>query len=412
MCSAPDAGTPGRHEQHQGVHRHDRRHRCNRQGQGRSRRGHRRDRPAQEGGHDLQGPVPVPRGEDARASSSRPPARAGSASAAAWAATSSASSCSATACSFPEALKRLAARAGVELDERTDAARTPSASPPARGARGRDRLLPRGPDRSQGSAQPALDYLHGRGFTDETIADVPARLGARRLGRDEHARSIAKRNVPAGRAGRGRPDRAPARSAAAAPTTASASRIIFPIRDANGDAVGPRRPRSSTAPTEATTRATTGPKYLNSPATPLFDKSRTLYLIDRAKARDPQVRPGRDRRGLHRRADGPPGRLRQRRRQPRHGPHAGPGRARSPATRTKIALAYDVDPAGQSAGTFGVTELIEPHRRAPAPPTSGRRLDRRRRRPPARGQGPRRGHPRDARPVARGDPTPGRSSTT
>ena len=27
-----------------------------------------------------------------------------------------------------------------------------------------------------------------------------------------------------------------------------------------------------------------GPKYLNSPATPLFDKSRTLYLIDRAKS--------------------------------------------------------------------------------------------------------------------------------
>ena len=40
-----------------------------------------------------------------------------------------------------------------------------------------------------------------------------------------------------------------------------------------------------------------------------------------------------------------------------HGAHAGPGRARSPATPKKVALAYDVDPAGQSAGTFGVTEL-------------------------------------------------------
>ena len=28
----------------------------------------------------------------------------------------------------------------------------------------------------------ALEYLHGRGFTDETIDDLPARLGARPAG--------------------------------------------------------------------------------------------------------------------------------------------------------------------------------------------------------------------------------------
>ena len=95
------------------------------------------------------------------------PARAGTASAAAWAATSSASSCSATASAFPEALKQLAARAGVELDERTS-------RDDARKRRLRDVLesaiafyhtvLTAHP-----SGRTALDYLRERGFTDETI---------------------------------------------------------------------------------------------------------------------------------------------------------------------------------------------------------------------------------------------------
>lgn len=51
-------------------------------------------------------------------------------------------------------------------------------------------------------------------------------------------------------------------------------RIIIPIRDASGRAMGLGGRIMPGAE---------GPKYLNSPATPLFDKSRTLYGIDLAK---------------------------------------------------------------------------------------------------------------------------------
>ena len=91
-----------------------------------------------------------------RRSTSHPVARAGNASAAAWVAMSSASSCSATRSRFPEALKTLAARAGVELDEHSsrEDARTGA---PARGARQRDRLVPQRPDRPRlGQARPRL----------------------------------------------------------------------------------------------------------------------------------------------------------------------------------------------------------------------------------------------------------------
>ena len=99
-----------------------------------------------------------------------------------------------------------------------------------------------------------------------------------------------------------------------------------------------------------------GPKYLNSPATPLFDKSRTLYLVDRAKS---AIRKS----GQAVIVEGYTDALMA---------HqagftnvvASLGTALTPGqvavlTRyaKKVALAYDVDPAGQSAGSFGVTEL-------------------------------------------------------
>ena len=99
-----------------------------------------------------------------------------------------------------------------------------------------------------------------------------------------------------------------------------------------------------------------GPKYLNSPATPLFDKSRTLYLIDKAKG--PIRKTGQavivegytDALMAHQAGF--------------ENVVASLGTALTPEpdrllTRyaPRIALAYDVDAAGEKAGTLGVTAL-------------------------------------------------------
>src|SRR5205085_10415162 len=99
-----------------------------------------------------------------------------------------------------------------------------------------------------------------------------------------------------------------------------------------------------------------GPKYLNSPATPLFDKSRTLYLIDRAKGSIRKsgqaviVEGYTDALMAHQAGfDNVVASL---------GTALTPGQV-ALLTRyaTKIALAYDVDAAGEKAGTFGAQAL-------------------------------------------------------
>jgi hypothetical protein len=82
----------------------------------------------------------------------------------------------------------------------------------------------------------------------------------------------AKRDIRRRGAHRGRPrqpepagSRASSTSSAPGSSSRSATRTATPVGSAGGLLEGE------------------GPKYLNSPATPLFDKSRTLYLIDKAK---------------------------------------------------------------------------------------------------------------------------------
>ena len=269
---------------------------------------------------------------------------------------------------FPEALRRLAQRAGVEIDERTtreDAHRKRLHDVLDTAFAFYHAVLL---NSETGAA--ALAYLRGRGFTDESIER--AQLGFAPIDWDALVRTLErKRQIGAPelievglatprKSGRGVYDR-------------FRGRVLFPIRDATGNATGlggrvlpaapptaePAEPAPGVQPARAAQPApdADGPKYLNSPATPLFDKSRTLYPLDRAKA---AIRKS----GIAVIVEGYTDALMA---------HqagfdnvvASLGTALTPGqvallTRyaaKKIVLAYDVDPAGERAGTLGVTAL-------------------------------------------------------
>ncbi|HEY6014102.1 MAG TPA: DNA primase [Candidatus Limnocylindrales bacterium] len=243
---------------------------------------------------------------------------------------------------FPEALRTLATRAGVEIDERTK-------HEDAHKARLRQVLdhaiaFYHAVLTASNAGKPALEYLRNRGFTDETIA--AHQLGWAPGGWEQMTRTLgAKRDV--------RPDEllevglaSPRQSGRGGVYDKFRSRVIFPIRDQNGHAVG----------LGGRLLEGDGPKYLNSPATPLFDKSRTLYLIDKAKG--PIRKAGQavivegytDALMAHQAGfDNVVASL---------GTALTPGQVALLTRYTnRIALAYDVDPAGEKAGTLGVTSL-------------------------------------------------------
>jgi len=243
---------------------------------------------------------------------------------------------------FPEALRLLAARAGVEIDERTK-------REDARKARLRQVLdhaiaFYHAVLTASRTGEPALAYLRGRGFSDDTIETY--QLGWAPAGWDAMTKALTtKRDV--------RPEEL-VEVGLASPRTGGRggvydkfrARVLFPIRDQNGHAVG----------LGGRLLEGDGPKYLNTAATPLFDKSRTLYLIDRAKgpirrAKQAVIVEGyTDALMAHQAGfDTVVASL---------GTALTPGQV-ALLTRyaERIVLAYDVDPAGEKAGTVGVTAL-------------------------------------------------------
>jgi DNA primase len=244
---------------------------------------------------------------------------------------------------FPEALRTLATRAGVEIDERTK-------REDAHNARLRSVLesaiaFYHAVLTASNAGKPALEYLHGRGFTDETIEAY--QLGWAPGGWDQMTRTLAtKRDVRAeelvevGLA-------SPRQGGRGGVYDKFRARVTFPIRDQNGHAVG----------LGGRLLEGDGPKYLNSPATPLFDKSRTLYLIDKAKG--PIRKSGQavivegytDALMAHQAGfDTVVASL---------GTALTPGQV-ALLTRyaTRIVLAYDVDAAGEKAGGAGMSALV------------------------------------------------------
>jgi DNA primase len=168
---------------------------------------------------------------------------------------------------FREALQRLAEKAGVELSER-------SSREDRRKRRLRDALEAaiawyREVLLQAHQAEKAREYLAERGFTEATLE----RFG---IGYAPNTwEALAKRLRS-----KGFTDQELTDAGLASPSTRGGvydrfrGRIIIPIRDASGRAIGLGGRIMPGAE---------GPKYLNSPATALFDKSRTLYGIDIAK---------------------------------------------------------------------------------------------------------------------------------
>ena len=257
---------------------------------------------------------------------------------------------------FPEALKRLAAKAGIEIDERTS-------RDDARKARLREVLeqaiaFYHAVLTQSRSGVPALEYLHRRGFTDATIERF--QLGWAPDGWDQMIKMLkSRRNVDVA-------DLVEVGLTGVRPNGRGAydkfrSRVIFPIRDAAGAAVGIGGrvlPGTATVTDSERSQANAdAPKYLNSPATALFDKSRTLYLIERARGeirkQDEAVLVEGYTDALMAHQAGFENVV------------ASLGTALTPAQVAVIAryareivLAYDVDPAGQHAGSIGGAELF------------------------------------------------------
>ena len=253
--------------------------------------------------------------------------------------------------SFPDALRSLAAKAGVEIDERTK-------REDAHRARLRDVLETAIAFYHQvltatSHGKPALDYLRARGFTDATIETY--QLGWAPDSWDVMSRTLVEKRgakpdelVEAGIA-------SPARSSSRGVGVIDKfrGRVLWPIRDQNGAATGLG---GRILGSEGEGGRDTGPKYLNTPGTPLFDKSRSLYLIDKAKAAMRKsgqaviVEGYTDALMAHQAGfDNVVASL---------GTALTPGQVALLTRYAKrIALAYDVDPAGQKAGTFGAQAL-------------------------------------------------------
>lgn len=179
---------------------------------------------------------------------------------------------------FPEALRTLAARAGVELEpynpeyRQFQSAKTKLYEICELASKFFEKQL-----WESSNGQQALNYLHDRGLTDQSIKSF--RLGFAPDSWNALSDFLQKRyqtseTVSAGLAIKkdsgGHYDR-------------FRSRIMFPIFDLNGQIVGFSARIFELSSGASTSSNEGGAKYVNTPQTLIYDKGRILYGLDRAK---------------------------------------------------------------------------------------------------------------------------------
>ena len=174
---------------------------------------------------------------------------------------------------FPEAVRMLAGRYGVDLP------RPEATAAQRRALTEREQMLAVNREamgffqRCLGQSGPgrrAKDYLDRRGIGDETIERFE--LGYAPPGWDNLLRFLDRRRVAPALAEKA--GLAIARKDRPGHYDRFRDRIVFPIRDANGRVVG----------FGGRVMGDDLPKYLNSPETPVYNKGRVLYGLNRARA--------------------------------------------------------------------------------------------------------------------------------
>jgi DNA primase len=171
---------------------------------------------------------------------------------------------------FPEALRFLAQKAGVELDRRgRDGEVEPEAQARLREALEAASAFYRHYLVETTSGQSVLEYLHRRGLRDETLESFG--VGYAPEGWTTTRQHLSDRGfteselAEAGLSAEGRDG---------SPGDRFRHRIMFPIRDARGRMCG-FGARAIDPQAQ--------PKFLNSPQTVVFDKGRLLYGLDKAR---------------------------------------------------------------------------------------------------------------------------------
>jgi len=174
---------------------------------------------------------------------------------------------------FIDAVKSLAAEAGLELPELTPEARERTVAANSLHDTMADAAAHFTGQLADSSGAAARTYLHGRGITPATAAAFGLGFAADSRGRlrTALARHGDGRLIEAGLLVLPEAD-----GGSGEPYDRFRGRLMFPIRDPRGRVIGFGGRILGAKDSGAQ------PKYLNSPDTPLFDKGRTLYNLDRA----------------------------------------------------------------------------------------------------------------------------------